>query len=679
MPSDQMADILEVDRHFLPIGSTPLHLAANNNDTKTLTQLLHSYSDISSIIDRLDGHGRTPLTVALQNGRTEAAVVLIRFGASLKMLYQSDQTILNVLATEPFRPIVRGLLQLDTHVNLSVDHVAPLIHELAFNDGQDAEPAASMDNILSNFAAVDAKDNLGCTALHYASIKGNLNLVLLLMKFSANPCITNTSGSTALHLASGKGHLEVVRAILTDLAELRSALNAQDNLGRTPLHLALYNQQFTVVRYFIEEFKHDLDMSVRDSQGHSPPTLLYTVRFSIGIKREETLALPCLSQEEATWMLHDSVAEESMEGVALALSCGAIVNSFDFMQQTPLLLASKLGHVEMCKILAENGGDPNVHDTALKAPMHYACELGHVKVMEYLLTLPEINLDLFYSTYDHPLTVEQLNTLVLYLRENPHAQRPSCWIDWLTLAASNPDVSTQTFNSFAEEICPHDWIQQLMAAQFPEDDEKMLKIESDPAVSSYPLLSALIEVDNTPLSLPPVRQHLYHRRLRRQLSSLKIVMKERKPFTSQKEPNMFVFKSFRQTKQPPLILSFSGPRFTLESCVGASNNKYRALLQCTVVYKNIGIFEFLIRRCLEEAPDCLDTLFVGSSAENVDVQEFLKAIIKHFPILESSFDSLQLTEYLKTMFNEKFKSEKESVPRDILICLLSGGLLRMYF
>ena len=667
-----MADILEVDQRFLPIGSTPLHLAANNNDTKTLTQLFHSFSDASSMIDRLDGHGRTPLVVALQNGRTEAAIALINFGASLKTLYQSNQTILDVLATEPFRPIVRGLLQLDTPVALSVDHVSPLVHELAYDDGENAESTVILDDLLSKFTGVDAKDHLGYTALHYASVRGNLNLVLLLMRFSADPCIPNTSGSTALHLASGKGHLKVVKALVTNVPELRSVLNAQDNLGRTPLHLALYNRRFTVIRYFVEEFKPDLDLSVRDNQGHSLPTLLYTVRFSPGIRLEETVALPCLSPEEATWMLHDSVAQECIEGVVSALSYGAIINSFDLMQQTPFLLASKLGNLEICKALVENGGNPNAHDAAMKTPMHYVCELGHVQVMEYILTLPDINLQLFYSTYDHPLTVEQLNTLVLYFQENPGAQRPSCWIDWLTLAASNPAVSPQAFNSLVDEICPSDWLQHLLTAQFPEKDEKTLKIERDADVSLYPLLSALVEIekDKAPPSLP-------HAWRPRQRSMIKKVMKECKPFISQKEPSAFVFKTFKQAKgkRPPFRKRFSGPRCTLESL---RNNKYRALLYCTVVYQNISVFEYLLRRCLEQVPDCTKILFVGTSAENVDVEEFLKAIAKQFPSLEASFDSLQVTEYLKKIFHEKLTTTEASMPRDILIYLLSSELIRNY-
>lgn len=404
---------------------------------------------------------------------------------------------------------------------------------------------------------------------------------------------------------------------------------------------------------------------------------------------EKTLALPCLSQEEATWMLHDRVSQGCKEGVVSALSYGAIINSFDFMQQTPLLLASKLGHLEICKVLVENGGNPNVYDAAMKTPMHYVCELGHVSVMEYLLTLPELGLNLFYSTYNHPLSVEQLNKLVVYFKENPSAQRPSCWVEWLALAASNPAMTPQAFNTFADEICPSDWMQLLLSTQYTEADKRTVDLETafDSEMSSYPLLSFLVEADKRTVDLETgldaemhvssfssPRQQRHH-----PYPSIKAFMKEHKPFTSKKVPNQFVFKSFKQakSKRPSFRKCFSGPRFALESRVGVQNNKFRTLLYCTVVYKNTAMFEYLLQRFLEQMPSSRDLLFVGTSTENGDVQKFLEVIAKQFAILESTLSSLQLTDYLKAVFDRNLKPTEHSLQRDILFYLLSGEWTRI--
>lgn len=649
-----MAAVFEVSRDLLPIGSSPLHLAANNNDLKTLSQLLHSYKDVASSIDCLDGHGRTPLIVALQNGRFDVAVTLICFGASVNIMYEGDKTISDILATKPFRSIVVNLLRSDTcpYEALSNAHVVPLCHELAYLDGEDAEMAIIMSNILKNFSVVNTKDHLGNTPLHYASIRGSLSLVQALLGCLADPMAPNSSGSTSVHLACDKGHLEVVRSLLANLSDPKLALNVQDDLGRTSLHVALYRQQFSTVLFFLKEFMPLFDLSLRDRQGHTPSTLLYTLRFSLSSSKTALLlaiALPCLSKEEATWMLHDCVSQGSTEGVLLALSNGGIVNSFDFMQQTPLLLACKLGHLEVCQSLAGNGGDPNVHDAAMKTPMHYACELGHDEVTEFLLSLPQLKLQLFYRTYPHPLSIEQLNLLVLYFKENSSAQKPAVfWPDWLALAASNPSISAHAFASLAEEICPPNWVQNLLNFELPNP-----VTTSSPSLS-YPLLSALVEIKKP-------------RRSGRGLKG--------KPFTVQNESDEFVFESFKQTQRRRRQRKWrevkvrSGPRLLLESC---GHNKCRALLVCSLRYNNIKLFEYLLGKCLEQVPSCQRSLFVGDSTDKPHVLEFVTALARQSHVVELTLSSMELTGYVQEVFHEQLKATEYSFLRDLLFYLMSG-------
>jgi ankyrin repeat protein len=81
-------------------------------------------------------------------------------------------------------------------------------------------------------APVDAADDLGYTALHWACDKGHAAAASLLLTRGADPNLTDETGSAPIHLAVAGEHVAVVRA----LAEHGGTdVNAQDEDGRTPL------------------------------------------------------------------------------------------------------------------------------------------------------------------------------------------------------------------------------------------------------------------------------------------------------------------------------------------------------------------------------------------------------------------------------------------------------------
>lgn len=59
----------------------------------------------------------------------------------------------------------------------------------------------------------DIVDGTGRTALHIAIERGNLEAVLLVLRFDPNPSITNAAGQTPFELAQAAGHEEMVEAL----------------------------------------------------------------------------------------------------------------------------------------------------------------------------------------------------------------------------------------------------------------------------------------------------------------------------------------------------------------------------------------------------------------------------------------------------------------------------------
>uniref|UniRef100_A0A6V1PIK8 Uncharacterized protein n=1 Tax=Heterosigma akashiwo TaxID=2829 RepID=A0A6V1PIK8_HETAK len=94
-------------------------------------------------------------------------------------------------------------------------------------------------HLVDKGANLDAQDNDGRTALHYAALNGHGEVIKLLVDKGANIVAQNNGGETALHSAAAGGRGEVVKLLVDKGANL----DAQDNDGRTALHSAITSKQ----------------------------------------------------------------------------------------------------------------------------------------------------------------------------------------------------------------------------------------------------------------------------------------------------------------------------------------------------------------------------------------------------------------------------------------------------
>ena len=539
-------ELLELDSELLPVGSSLLHLAANNEDAGPLRELLERDP---SHIDGLDRHNRTPLVVALHNGRVNAARTLIEFGASLEVPFEKDgQTILQVLSgsATAFQPLIESIVEHDVSIPFAPSALLPI----AAFEGE----ADTLEKLLSRYEVdVDYKDSLQRTALHYVCQSGNMHCIDLLLQYRASKSVTDSRESTPLHLACMAGHLEAVQALLEDRRSYEphaSTLNAQDAVGCTPIHAALYGKQFGVTLHLLVEFRADLDLALVDSNGYTVPSLLFSFRCSFGVIPPlfEHL-LPCLSREEATWLLHESVSRRNLDMVVFSVAQGAAVDCCDFMWQTPLLFASKLGSVEVCRHLVDEGAGLNVCDPGGKCPLQYTAEMGHLDVVSFFLSQPEIDPSPMYARYTHPLSPELLQLLLDFFQRNPSAPKPQNWLKWLTLAA--PASSSNSFGHLVESICPSiSWIEALASGEVCSEDR--LTVVAHRLEKS--LLPIYTEIPGKDCTKP-------HKTRTRGPKKWKNRTTRKSPFLS--TPKGFVTLSAKKKKVPKYIRSkFKGKPFT---------------------------------------------------------------------------------------------------------------------
>ncbi|XP_006881989.1 PREDICTED: ankyrin repeat domain-containing protein 66 [Elephantulus edwardii] len=103
-----------------------------------------------------------------------------------------------------------------------------------------------------NYKDVDWNDR---TPLHWAAIKGQMEVLNLLLEHGARPCLVTDVGWTPAHFAAESGHLNVLKT----LHALHAAIDAPDFFGDTPKRIAqIYGQKSCVA--FLEK----AEMECRD-------------------------------------------------------------------------------------------------------------------------------------------------------------------------------------------------------------------------------------------------------------------------------------------------------------------------------------------------------------------------------------------------------------------------------
>ena len=103
-----------------------------------------------------------------------------------------------------------------------------------------------LQQLISEGANVNEKNNYGNTPLHYACIHNHLEIVKELIIHNANVNEKNNNGYTALHKASQWGKLEIVKELI-DYCDL----SITDNYGWKAVDVA-YNEE---IKQFIRDYQ----------------------------------------------------------------------------------------------------------------------------------------------------------------------------------------------------------------------------------------------------------------------------------------------------------------------------------------------------------------------------------------------------------------------------------------
>ena len=217
------------------------------------------------------------------------------------------------------------------------------------------------------------------TLLHDLAYDGHLEMCALMMEKVDDKIPQTVDGSTPFCMAAFRGHVEVCRLLMkyfTDKNPLdRGLLNAAASCGqldvcnllmencvdkndiddcvRIPLHAAAFSGYEKIVGLFMANI---VDKNLRDNEGRTFSTPLLTA-----IKGENLNVCKLLIEDYKV-----------------------DVNIPDHSGMTPLHLASKMGQLEICKLLCKYMPDKNTLDSDGKTPLDLAVSVRKWNIVSFL-------------------------------------------------------------------------------------------------------------------------------------------------------------------------------------------------------------------------------------------------------------------------------------------------------
>ncbi|CAB0030221.1 unnamed protein product [Trichogramma brassicae] len=300
-------------------GLTPLHVVCRNEfyrleDVGLLEGFFRICDelDLTVLVDIRDKLGQTPLQLAVAHGRQRLAEVLLRRGADPNQPNVEGLTALHIIGIrDQDGGMAKTLFEISNdRVRIDVQDElgnTPLYYSvfcdnatvfqmllrrgadrnLANKDGTTPLHCLSKSHDQAAFARklfevgddvvlhVDAQDKSLNTALHYALMCHHRQVAELLLRRGADPNLANADGLTALHIIAvveephDDAFARLFLAICCDEASLREPLliDAQDKLGRTPLHYALARDNKKLAEMLL---RRNADPNVADLDGSTP-------------------------------------------------------------------------------------------------------------------------------------------------------------------------------------------------------------------------------------------------------------------------------------------------------------------------------------------------------------------------------------------------------------------------
>ncbi|KAL8995955.1 MAG: hypothetical protein Q9169_004428 [Polycauliona sp. 2 TL-2023] len=198
------------------------------------------------------------------------------------------------------------------------------------------------------------------------------------------PNFVASTFKTFLPWAAFSGQESVIRSLFGIGVISASDCNLRDELGRTPLWLAVLNRHHAVVKLLLT---NKVNPDLRDKKYSRTPLLLSVINNDPVVLEILLLhkAYPDKSDADARSPLMLAAMNGHMVIVELLLAKKADRNPKDLEHRSALLLGTSNGHKAIVRLLLANGATPNIQDNQGRSPLISATTNGDQAMVEVLL------------------------------------------------------------------------------------------------------------------------------------------------------------------------------------------------------------------------------------------------------------------------------------------------------
>jgi ankyrin repeat protein len=228
-------------------------------------------------------------------------------------------------------------------------------------------------HLIVNGADIHIKNVCDESAIHFASMQGDLVIIQMLYERGADLNVFNYNKHSPLMMACGNKRLKTVKYLVKNGADI----NATDNNNDSILHGCIYNDLYEILLFLLNN-KNNKKINERNHINETP--LLYAFKL------------------------------RKFKYAELLLKYGADPNVWDIEGNIPLLISSYLNNTEVSEVLFKYGANPNLYytDFTYSSPLYYAIKNDNPKLIQMILNHNANDLMFCYIELNNYDNFEQL-------------------------------------------------------------------------------------------------------------------------------------------------------------------------------------------------------------------------------------------------------------------------------
>ena len=342
------------------IDEYPIHKAIASGNILEVKAKIKEYP---SHINLPDKYNYSPLMTSSELGFANISKVFVENGADINFKGgEYGSAALHIAAQKGKTEVLKFLLQCGSDVDMKNDIGIRPLHMAALNDHVD------IVQLLTSYQCdLNAVCKIGDTGLHFAAYGGSIETVKLLIKKGASFNQPNQGMLTPIHEAAMKGHIEVVKYLINNGVDIDCK---GGKFGSSLLHLAAQFGKPELVAVLLERGSN---INIKNNMGSTP--LLIAIRNKnyniVKLLIDQGCDIYAMDKERNT-VFHFAAFLGCFEIVKLLIEKGALLNEKNIFMSTPLREAAIKGNFEIVKFLLENGADVNSVDVDWNTSLHLA-------------------------------------------------------------------------------------------------------------------------------------------------------------------------------------------------------------------------------------------------------------------------------------------------------------------